>query len=129
MARIPSRSLPLSICPSQERREARRSPRYLELYIVADHTLVRGDLRGLTGLGWSPLGPLLTQGFLPSQFLLQHQNLNHTRQRLLEVANCVDQVGWSGRGRLGGEAIGERWPRAPAGLSLRFSGLWIFSWC
>lgn len=49
---------------SRVRREARRSPRYLELYIVADHTL----------------------------FLLQHQNLNHTRQRLLEVANCVDQI-------------------------------------
>ncbi|XP_052039608.1 disintegrin and metalloproteinase domain-containing protein 33 isoform X1 [Apodemus sylvaticus] len=46
------------------RREARRSPRYLELYIVADHTL----------------------------FLLHHQNLNHTRQRLLEVASCVDQI-------------------------------------
>ncbi|XP_049990167.1 disintegrin and metalloproteinase domain-containing protein 33 isoform X4 [Alexandromys fortis] len=26
------------------------------------------------------------------QFLVQHQNLNHTRQRLLEVANCVDQI-------------------------------------
>lgn len=71
------------------------SPRYLELYIVADHTLVRRrDLRGLIGLGWSLLSSLMiTQGFLPSQFLLQHQNLNHTRQRLLEVANCVDQVG------------------------------------
>ncbi|EDL80220.1 a disintegrin and metallopeptidase domain 33 (predicted), isoform CRA_b [Rattus norvegicus] len=46
------------------RREARRSPKYLELYIVADHAL----------------------------FLLQRQNLNHTRQRLLEIANCVDQI-------------------------------------
>ncbi|CAH6787856.1 Adam33 [Phodopus roborovskii] len=49
---------------SRMRREVRRSPRYLELYIVADHTL----------------------------FLVRHQNLNHTRQRLLEVANCVDQI-------------------------------------
>lgn len=97
MARIQSSSLPLTICFSQVKREARRSPRYLELYIVADHTLVRRCLRGLTGLGWSLLSSLMTQGFLPSQFLLQHQNLNHTRQRLLEVANCVDQVGRLGR--------------------------------
>ncbi|XP_017651962.2 disintegrin and metalloproteinase domain-containing protein 33-like isoform X2 [Nannospalax galili] len=46
------------------RREARRNPRYLELYIVADHTL----------------------------FLIQNQNLNQTKQRLLEVVNCVDQI-------------------------------------
>ncbi|KAM7327307.1 hypothetical protein ACRRTK_013674 [Alexandromys fortis] len=56
-------SLP-HVLQSRVRREVRRSPRYLELYIVADHTL----------------------------FLVQHQNLNHTRQRLLEVANCVDQI-------------------------------------
>ncbi|XP_062955634.1 disintegrin and metalloproteinase domain-containing protein 33 isoform X2 [Cynocephalus volans] len=49
---------------SRERRQARRSPRYLELYIVADHTL----------------------------FLTQHRNLSHTKQRLLEVANYVDQI-------------------------------------
>uniref|UniRef100_A0A8C2MV26 A disintegrin and metallopeptidase domain 33 n=1 Tax=Cricetulus griseus TaxID=10029 RepID=A0A8C2MV26_CRIGR len=49
---------------SRVRREVRGSPRYLELYIVADHTL----------------------------FLVRHQNLNRTRQRLLEVANCVDQI-------------------------------------
>uniref|UniRef100_A0A8C9M5K0 ADAM metallopeptidase domain 33 n=1 Tax=Panthera tigris altaica TaxID=74533 RepID=A0A8C9M5K0_PANTA len=49
---------------SRERREVRRSPRFLELYIVADHTL----------------------------FLTQHRNLNHTKQRLLEVANYVDQI-------------------------------------
>lgn len=49
---------------SRVRREARKSPKYLELYIVADHTL----------------------------FLVQHQNLNRTRQRLLEIANCVDQI-------------------------------------
>ncbi|XP_045664212.1 disintegrin and metalloproteinase domain-containing protein 33 isoform X2 [Ursus americanus] len=48
----------------KERREVRRSPKFLELYIVADHTL----------------------------FLTQHRNLNHTKQRLLEVANYVDQI-------------------------------------
>ncbi|XP_045384951.1 disintegrin and metalloproteinase domain-containing protein 33 isoform X3 [Lemur catta] len=50
---------------SRDRREAGRSPRYLELYLVADHTL----------------------------FLTQQRNLNRTKQRLLEVANYVDQVG------------------------------------
>ncbi|KAM4842691.1 disintegrin and metalloproteinase domain-containing protein 33 [Thomomys bottae] len=55
----------VSICTLQVRREAGRgSPKYLELYLVADHTL----------------------------FLIQHQNLNHTKQRLLEVANYVDQI-------------------------------------
>ncbi|XP_004772916.1 disintegrin and metalloproteinase domain-containing protein 33 isoform X3 [Mustela putorius furo] len=49
---------------TQERREVGRSPKFLELYIVADHTL----------------------------FLTQHRNLNHTKQRLLEVANYVDQI-------------------------------------
>uniref|UniRef100_A0A2K5MYY2 ADAM metallopeptidase domain 33 n=1 Tax=Cercocebus atys TaxID=9531 RepID=A0A2K5MYY2_CERAT len=49
---------------SRDRREARRTQRYLELYIVADHTL----------------------------FLTQQRNLNHTKQRLLEVANYVDQL-------------------------------------
>uniref|UniRef100_A0A8C3WQK2 ADAM metallopeptidase domain 33 n=1 Tax=Catagonus wagneri TaxID=51154 RepID=A0A8C3WQK2_9CETA len=48
----------------RERRESLRSPRYLELYLVADHTL----------------------------FLTQHRNLNHTKERLLEVANYVDQI-------------------------------------
>uniref|UniRef100_A0A673TWZ1 ADAM metallopeptidase domain 33 n=1 Tax=Suricata suricatta TaxID=37032 RepID=A0A673TWZ1_SURSU len=48
----------------KERREVRRSPRFLELYIVADHTL----------------------------FLTQHQNLNRTKERLLEVANYVAQI-------------------------------------
>ncbi|XP_045837021.1 disintegrin and metalloproteinase domain-containing protein 33 isoform X2 [Meles meles] len=48
----------------KERREVSRSPKFLELYIVADHTL----------------------------FLTQHRNLNHTKQRLLEVANYVDQI-------------------------------------
>ncbi|XP_047296470.1 disintegrin and metalloproteinase domain-containing protein 33 isoform X2 [Homo sapiens] len=49
---------------SRGRREARRTRKYLELYIVADHTL----------------------------FLTRHRNLNHTKQRLLEVANYVDQL-------------------------------------
>ncbi|XP_012866215.1 PREDICTED: disintegrin and metalloproteinase domain-containing protein 33 [Dipodomys ordii] len=50
---------------NREKREAhRKSPMYLELYLVADHTL----------------------------FMIQHQNLNHTKQRLLEVANYVDQI-------------------------------------
>uniref|UniRef100_A0A8C6APY7 ADAM metallopeptidase domain 33 n=1 Tax=Monodon monoceros TaxID=40151 RepID=A0A8C6APY7_MONMO len=53
-------------CATQirERRESLGSPRYLEMYIVADHTL----------------------------FLTQHRNLNHTKQRLLEVASYVDQI-------------------------------------
>ncbi|XP_069908134.1 disintegrin and metalloproteinase domain-containing protein 33 isoform X4 [Oryctolagus cuniculus] len=50
--------------PSRERRRVPRGRRYLELYLVADHTL----------------------------FLIQHRNLNHTKQRLLEVANYVDQI-------------------------------------
>lgn len=29
---------------------------------------------------------------LPFQFLTQHRDLNHTKQRLLEIANYVDQV-------------------------------------
>uniref|UniRef100_A0A8C2VIA5 ADAM metallopeptidase domain 33 n=1 Tax=Chinchilla lanigera TaxID=34839 RepID=A0A8C2VIA5_CHILA len=49
---------------SRERREAPRSLRYLELYIVADHSL----------------------------YVIQHRNLNHTKQRLLEIANYVDQI-------------------------------------
>ncbi|XP_036907635.1 disintegrin and metalloproteinase domain-containing protein 33 isoform X2 [Sturnira hondurensis] len=48
----------------RDRREAHRSLRYLELYIVADHTL----------------------------FLTQHRDLNHTKQRLLEITNYVDQI-------------------------------------
>ncbi|CAO2578798.1 Disintegrin and metalloproteinase domain-containing protein 33 [Lemmus lemmus] len=52
------------VLQNRVRREVRRSPKYLELYIVADHTL----------------------------FLVRHQNLNHTKQRLLEVADCVDQI-------------------------------------
>ncbi|XP_006874915.1 PREDICTED: LOW QUALITY PROTEIN: disintegrin and metalloproteinase domain-containing protein 33 [Chrysochloris asiatica] len=48
---------------TRERREAPRSRRYLELFIVADHAL----------------------------YLTQHRNLNRTKQRLLEIANYVDQ--------------------------------------
>ncbi|XP_033041691.1 disintegrin and metalloproteinase domain-containing protein 33 isoform X12 [Trachypithecus francoisi] len=56
---------PVVLAPNhKDRREARRTRRYLELYIVADHTL----------------------------FLTQQRNLNHTKQRLLEVANYVDQL-------------------------------------
>lgn len=87
-------SLPLRVTTSspQERREAHRSWRYLELYLVADHTLVRGDPRGLAGRGWGQLSRH-TAVLLPSQFLTQRRNLNHTKQRLLEVASYVDQVG------------------------------------
>ncbi|XP_034861843.1 disintegrin and metalloproteinase domain-containing protein 33 isoform X2 [Mirounga leonina] len=56
--------LRVTVASPQERREVRRSPKFLELYIVADHTL----------------------------FLTQHRNLNHTKQRLLEVANYVNQI-------------------------------------
>ncbi|XP_055977556.1 LOW QUALITY PROTEIN: disintegrin and metalloproteinase domain-containing protein 33 [Sorex fumeus] len=48
----------------RERREVLRTRRYLELYLVADHTL----------------------------FLVQDRNLNRTKQRLLEVASYVDQI-------------------------------------
>ncbi|KAB0391085.1 hypothetical protein E2I00_008965, partial [Balaenoptera physalus] len=66
-------------CDTQirERRESLGSPRYLELYMVADHTLVREVPRGLAGL---------------DGFLTQHRNLNHTKRRLLEIASYVDQI-------------------------------------
>ncbi|XP_060043124.1 disintegrin and metalloproteinase domain-containing protein 33 isoform X2 [Erinaceus europaeus] len=48
----------------RDRRQIPKSPRYLELYIVADHAL----------------------------FLTQHRNLTSTKQRLLEVANYLDQI-------------------------------------
>nr|XP_019589406.1 PREDICTED: disintegrin and metalloproteinase domain-containing protein 33 isoform X2 [Rhinolophus sinicus] len=74
----------------RERREVRRSRRYLELYIVADHTLVRGDPGGW----WPGCGQLSLSHchIVPFQFLTQHQNLNHTKQRLLEITNYVDQI-------------------------------------
>ena len=89
----PSR-LPLRVTDAspQDRREARRSLRYLELYIVADHTLVRGGSRGLSGLRGAS-SACHTTILLPFQFLTQHRDLNHTKQRLLEIANYVDQVG------------------------------------
>ncbi|XP_039719776.1 disintegrin and metalloproteinase domain-containing protein 33 isoform X3 [Pteropus medius] len=74
----------------RKRREAGRSRRYLELYIVADHTLVRGDPGG-----WQPRWDQLSPSHhlaVPFQFLTQHRNLNHTKQRLLEVTNYVDQI-------------------------------------
>lgn len=43
-------TIPPPTPPPQERRESFQSPRYLELYIVADHTLVRGAPRGLESL-------------------------------------------------------------------------------
>lgn len=84
-------SLRVTVASPQDLREARRSPRYLELYLVADHTLVRGDSRGLRG----PSGASAachTAILLLFQFLTQHQDLNHTKQRLLEIANYVDQI-------------------------------------
>ncbi|XP_058143456.1 disintegrin and metalloproteinase domain-containing protein 33 isoform X7 [Dasypus novemcinctus] len=74
--------------PSRERREAPGSPRYLELYLVADHAL----------------------------FLTQHRNFSHTKQRLLDVANYVDQVGTTAAARGEGRAERrreERQERAP----------------
>ncbi|XP_045050560.2 disintegrin and metalloproteinase domain-containing protein 33 isoform X4 [Desmodus rotundus] len=75
----------------RDRREARRSLRYLELYIVADRTLVRGGSRGLSGLRGAS-SACHTTILLPFQFLTQHRDLNHTKQRLLEIANYVDQI-------------------------------------
>ncbi|XP_037846766.1 disintegrin and metalloproteinase domain-containing protein 33 isoform X3 [Chlorocebus sabaeus] len=48
--------------------------------------------QGLVGSGMGPAQHLKPPGFLPSQFLTQQRNLNHTKQRLLEVANYVDQL-------------------------------------
>ncbi|NXF28109.1 ADA33 protein, partial [Rhodinocichla rosea] len=46
------------------RRDAWRTMKYMELFIVADHTLYRN----------------------------QHLNLGHTKQRIVEIANYVDKV-------------------------------------
>lgn len=86
-----SLSLRVTVASSQKRREAGKNRRYLELYIVADHTLVRGDPGG-----WQPRWDQLSPSHhlaVPFQFLTQHRNLNHTKQRLLEITNYVDQVG------------------------------------
>ena len=108
--------------------------------------------QGLAGSGMGPAQPLRPPGFLPSQFLTRHRNLNHTKQRLLEVANYVDQVGGGGeravigvaaagqagaggvwgRGRAPHEGPPARWgalSRLQPRLALSFSGLWTFRWC
>ncbi|NWR26012.1 ADA33 protein, partial [Ptilorrhoa leucosticta] len=46
------------------RRDAWRTMKYMELFIVADHTLYRN----------------------------QNLNLGHTKQRIVEIANYVDKV-------------------------------------
>lgn len=54
------------------------------------------------------------------QFLTQHRNLNHTKQRLLEVANYVDQVGVGGKRVLMGVTAtwaGKSWQEV-AGLEM-----------
>ncbi|NXR40133.1 ADA33 protein, partial [Zosterops hypoxanthus] len=51
------------VCP-QARRDAWRTMKYMELFIVADHTLYRN----------------------------QNLNLGHTKQRIVEIANYVDKV-------------------------------------
>ncbi|NXS33064.1 ADA33 protein, partial [Pomatostomus ruficeps] len=48
----------------QARRDAWRTMKYMELFIVADHTLYRN----------------------------QNLNLGHTKQRIVEIANYVDKV-------------------------------------
>ncbi|NWR04061.1 ADA33 protein, partial [Paradoxornis webbianus] len=62
-----SQGLPLRaeprVCP-QARRDAWRTMKYMELFIVADHTLYRN----------------------------QNLNLGHTKQRIVEIANYVDKV-------------------------------------
>ncbi|NXI05120.1 ADA33 protein, partial [Pachycephala philippinensis] len=62
-----SRGLPLFAEPRvclQARRDAWRTMKYMELFIVADHTLYRN----------------------------QNLNLGHTKQRIVEIANYVDKV-------------------------------------
>ncbi|NXJ81988.1 ADA33 protein, partial [Trogon melanurus] len=49
---------------SQGKRDAWRTMKYMELFIVADHTLYRN----------------------------QNLNLGHTKQRIVEIANYVDKV-------------------------------------
>ncbi|NWV76284.1 ADA33 protein, partial [Dasyornis broadbenti] len=50
--------------PEPRRRDAWRTMKYMELFIVADHTLYRN----------------------------QNLNLGHTKQRIVEIANYVDKV-------------------------------------
>ncbi|NWT12182.1 ADA33 protein, partial [Vireo altiloquus] len=57
--------LPAELCVClQARRDAWRTMKYMELFIVADHTLYRN----------------------------QNLNLGHTKQRIVEIANYVDKV-------------------------------------
>ncbi|NXN91253.1 ADA33 protein, partial [Rhinopomastus cyanomelas] len=55
---------PLSLAVLQVKRDAWRTMKYMELFIVADHTLYRN----------------------------QNLNLGHTKQRIVEIANYVDKV-------------------------------------
>ncbi|NXN19902.1 ADA33 protein, partial [Indicator maculatus] len=52
------------LCVLQAKRDAWRTMKYMELFIVADHTLYRN----------------------------QNLNLGHTKQRIVEIANYVDKV-------------------------------------
>ncbi|NWR39191.1 ADA33 protein, partial [Tachuris rubrigastra] len=52
------------VCVLQARRDAWRTMKYMELFIVADHTLYRN----------------------------QNLNLGQTKQRIVEIANYVDKV-------------------------------------
>ncbi|NWV39948.1 ADA33 protein, partial [Grantiella picta] len=63
---VGSHGLPCLLSPVcvQARREAWRTMKYMELFIVADHTLYRN----------------------------QNLNLGHTKQRIVEIANYVDKV-------------------------------------
>lgn len=76
---------------------------------MADHTLVSQRPWGLPG--WDGASSAChTLLCLPFQFLTQHRNLNHTKQRLLEVANYVNQVGVGGKTPLKGwQVLGEVW--------------------
>ncbi|NWI77975.1 ADA33 protein, partial [Dryoscopus gambensis] len=55
---------PFGTAPRPHRRDAWRTMKYMELFIVADHTLYRN----------------------------QNLNLGRTKQRIVEIANYVDKV-------------------------------------
>ncbi|NXS45096.1 ADA33 protein, partial [Balaeniceps rex] len=56
---------PVTVAPNHmAKRDAWRTMKYMELFIVADHTLYRN----------------------------QNLNLGHTKQRIVEIANYVDKV-------------------------------------
>lgn len=95
MVRIQAQQLPLRdpICPSAGQARSAQDPEVPgTVHCGRPH---HGEERpqGLVGSGMGPAQHLKPPGFLPSQFLTQQRNLNHTKQRLLEVANYVDQVG------------------------------------